>query len=516
MAERIGGASSPGTANFSNQGSGSNSRSSADSSSPPSRCICRERSPDAAPPVESGPRSVYRNICHSDDPPRSVDALTGQDLSRWFPLTSPSDFLYFLPPRRGIDTARKLRLISSAGGLGSLLDPTTNMLHGFNNTRLMGLERLTAMAYLNPAPWHLTAGVDGDMVTPSQAHEGPPQEEFLSQNVPPDSPLRRISAASADHFRAIPLSDGYHILFTDPNRGNLCLGTDAPVGSLTRLLGKASFRPPANAVSPMPLLYAAGADTRHGVRVVATFAVGDGSSLGRHADRDPCLPVIDVSASKTRSNNNNNNNNKQLIMFYTVPPDVFHDMTRASSTTSRSFGDYGSGEREHWLPDQSYYGPMDVFSATHVSELGLDSSPDLIIWALSAEGWAKTWAIDTGRHDQWTMTSVQPDGSIRRFSQVDADGGDVAMSDSPPLDMSRPEMSRPDLDLFDGAATGGLAETYLYSGNAEAEAETAEGEADVHRVLVHEVQLQNRVENTVSIDIVEETSGITRVEIDVG
>lgn len=86
--------------------------------------------------IETGPRSLYRNVCSDDDPPRSVaicpqrrcvafgcssgvelhwvDALTGQDLSRWFPLTAPSDFLFFLPPRKRVDSAKKLRLISSA------------------------------------------------------------------------------------------------------------------------------------------------------------------------------------------------------------------------------------------------------------------------------------------------------------------------------------------------------------------------------------------------------------------
>ncbi|KAE9972897.1 hypothetical protein EG328_004705 [Venturia inaequalis] len=79
-------------------------------------------------PVETGPRSLYRHLCSNEDPPRSVaicpqrqcvafgcssglelhwvDALTGQDLNRWFPLTGPSDFLYFFPPRHGIDSPR--------------------------------------------------------------------------------------------------------------------------------------------------------------------------------------------------------------------------------------------------------------------------------------------------------------------------------------------------------------------------------------------------------------------------
>jgi hypothetical protein len=107
-------------------------------------CNCRDNPPSDPPPLEIGPRSIYRNISAEDDPPRSVaicpqrdyvafgcaagielhwvDALTGQDLSRWFPLTAPSDFLYFLPPRHGVDNSKKLRLISSSSATNLLGD----------------------------------------------------------------------------------------------------------------------------------------------------------------------------------------------------------------------------------------------------------------------------------------------------------------------------------------------------------------------------------------------------------
>lgn len=35
-------------------------------------CVCHRRSPHEPPPTETGDRSVYRNICNPDDPPRSV------------------------------------------------------------------------------------------------------------------------------------------------------------------------------------------------------------------------------------------------------------------------------------------------------------------------------------------------------------------------------------------------------------------------------------------------------------
>ena len=109
-----------------------------------------------------------------------VDALTGQDLNRWFPLTAPSDFLYFLPPRRGIDSAKKLRLISSA------VHPK------------------------DVSPLARRFGV------------GPDSLAFWDTWEP--------RAGQSDHFQAVPLSDGYHILFIDPESGGLCLGSDAPLG----------------------------------------------------------------------------------------------------------------------------------------------------------------------------------------------------------------------------------------------------------------------------------------------
>jgi hypothetical protein len=80
----------------------------------------RLRSCGRTVPIESGTSTFYRHLCSEDDPPRSVsicpqrrcvafgcsagielhwiDALTGQSLSRWFPLTAPSDYLYLYVP----------------------------------------------------------------------------------------------------------------------------------------------------------------------------------------------------------------------------------------------------------------------------------------------------------------------------------------------------------------------------------------------------------------------------------
>jgi len=171
--------------------------------------------------VEQEAKCSYRNICSEEDGPRSVaicpqrrcvafgcqggielhcklnpvfqpsdvtsdvkdlgvDALTGQDLNRWFPLTAPTDFLYFLPPRLGIDSAKKLRLISSAAHPEEM-NPLV---------KRFGINR------------------------GSIAHWG----------------IREPRLGQSDHFQAVPLSDGYNVLFTDPVSANLCLGSDAPLG----------------------------------------------------------------------------------------------------------------------------------------------------------------------------------------------------------------------------------------------------------------------------------------------
>ncbi|KAF2842691.1 hypothetical protein M501DRAFT_965281, partial [Patellaria atrata CBS 101060] len=216
-------------------------------------------------PLNVGPRRLYRHLCSEDDPPRSVaicpqrrcvafgcssgiellwvDALTGHDLNRWFPLTAPSDFLYFLPPRSGLDSSKKLRLISSAS------HPSER-------------KALCRRFYADrPAPC-LYWGLYGLESTPS---------------------FRAGATVGFDHYRALPLSDGYHVLFTDPASSMLCLGTDAPLGGPTKLLRKIMFIPPDDA--KIPRLYSVCMDLRWGVRIAAVY--------------------------------------EKRIVLFTVPPDVF-------------------------------------------------------------------------------------------------------------------------------------------------------------------------------------------------
>ncbi|KAH7150391.1 hypothetical protein B0J13DRAFT_661297 [Dactylonectria estremocensis] len=437
----------PTTANSSHEGSDQNMPN-ATSFSPP-WCVCHVYPVPRAPPIEEGPRSVYRRICHPDDPPRSValcpqrncvafgctagielhwvDGLTNQGLSRWFPLASPSDYLYFLPARRGDDTPKKLRLISSAAALGDAFGPFGDIYRGFGTS-------------------HVRSGTNG-VVSPC------------------DGLVRRVSASAADHYRAAPLSDGYHILFTDPKTGN-------------QLIRKVWFRPPSATSSPLPMLYTTGADIRHGVRVAAAFSVKGGDSMRLKTDE---------ATSSKAAPQSGHGPDEQIIVFYTIPPDMFHDFSQGSICPSKT----GAGNEQCCrLPLEIQGQPVAICS--NLVELAFDSGPDMVLWAFSAEGWARTWTMHVGREEAFARAAVQHDRSVRH---VDPDG-DIVMAEVETTDAS--DATGMALPLLDGAA-------------CRTPWTNTPGER--YRTLLTGKH-GDRMSGTVSVDLVEEVSGITRMDVE--
>lgn len=206
--------------------------------------------------LEAGPETFYRDLCSDGDPPRSVaicpqrrcvafgssigielhwrDILTGQDMSRWFALSSPSDFLYFMPEAQGTDASernkKKLRLLSS----GAPPNPT----HGKTASFSASLGQDSSLS---------SDDVDGTSISP------------------PTLETRQAT----EYFKAIPMSDG-SVLFTDPATGCLCLAREGQsrqrAFDRTLLVRKFVFE------GSYPTAYAAGKDLRWGVRIVAGFA----------------------------------------------------------------------------------------------------------------------------------------------------------------------------------------------------------------------------------------------------
>ncbi|KAH7077038.1 hypothetical protein FB567DRAFT_563181 [Paraphoma chrysanthemicola] len=235
-------------------------------------------------PIENGKTTFYRHLCSEDDPPRSVsicpqrrcvafgcsagielhwiDALTGQTLN----------YLHFLAPRPGFESAKKLRLISSAAHPNDRPALRRNLF----------LSRPTYTSF-----WG-SFGFES-----SSRHAGSP---------------------SCDHYHAVPLSDGHHVLFLDPSNDKLTLGCDAPLGGPTKLLRKLVLIPPKEQV--VPRLYTAATDLSQGARIIVAY--------------------------------------DNTLILYSIPPDVIHlsqEEQKAESWdiyTQPPFSPQGRPEN-HWL-----------------------------------------------------------------------------------------------------------------------------------------------------------------------
>jgi len=398
-------------------------------------------------PLETGPRSLYRNLYSDDDPPRSVaicpqrrcvafgcsagielhwiDALTGQDLNRWFPLTAPSDYLFFLPPRMSVDSAKKLRLISSAAKPRER--PAINQ-------RAFG-GKMRRSPFWEKLGWGVSL----------ETEEGAGSSQGLLSRLRSDTDNRRLSGRinGSDHYRAIPLSDGYHILFTDPTTDLLCLGSDAPVGGPTKLLRKIWFKGPEGAGSPVA--YASGANLSKGVRVVAAFGTGV----------------------------------EQRIWFFSVPRDIFAanqgSQTLVGSSWLRASSSHETRNTEWmtWWPDDglqewlNHAGDpvagilprsiwpvkirgQEIGTCRGLVDLAVDSGPAMTVWAFSKEGNAKVWRLDDGQEESARDFLVIRDGTIRA---VDGDG-DVEMTDVSTTDVSTPDILQPPLPLVPESLDG--------------------------------------------------------------
>lgn len=387
-------------------------------------------------PIEASPPTLYALLCSADDPPRSValcpqrrcvafgcssgielhwvDALTGEDLNRWFPLTAPSDYLYFLPPRAGVDSAKKLRLVSSQGSPAEKATISERFSGRKKHSAFWGMEDVGSMP-----KGFFTVGDDqvrGDGNT---------------------------NSPRSDHYRAVPLSDGYHLLFTDPASGVLCLGNDAPLGGPTKLLRKLWFSGPAGEGSP--IVYAAGSDLRWGVRVVAAYGMGS----------------------------------EQSIWLFSVPADVFTEgMNREASATASRNASAGQGNHQRnptiadWVPwwgasgqgiglkewpslgygDGGMMWPVmvrgqEIGHCSELADLAVHSGPEIgiTIWAFGRQGVAFTWNVE-GRGDctvkqRWVVR----DGTVREgdgLGDVEMLDSDVLFPDSPGKDDRRQEEER--------------------------------------------------------------------------
>lgn len=395
-------------------------------------------------PLEEGTRSLYRNLCSEDDPPKSVaicpqrrcvafgcssgielhwvDALTGQNLNRWFPLTAPSDFLFFLPPRQNVDSAKKLRLISSTA------KPSERPVVAEGRTRAESRNR----------PYWEEIGQE--MRRTNQA------ERFESGNYRMNprtsgAQRRRYTAGrndTSDHYRAVPLSDGYHILFTDPTTGLLCLGSDAPLGGPTKLLRKIWFQSPEGLGTP--IVYAGGSDLSAGIRVVAAFGTGDRQSIWLYSvpgdifstsQNEPSIlvgPMMQPGSSK-------NDTNTDWMAWW--PEDGLQEWLKNAQNPST-----GVLPRSVWPVKIK---GQEIGTCSSVSDLTIHSGPHMVIWAFGKDGSTTSWTIKNGRDEKLRNYTVGRDGSVKEIVEVKG-RNDSVLSGEPEIFCMSP-------DSLDGASS---------------------------------------------------------------
>lgn len=184
-----------------------------------------------------------------------------------------------------------------------------------------------------------------------------------------ENPPRRIGSPNIDHYHAVPLSDGHHVLFIDTKTDKLFMGCDAPLGGPIKLLRKVMLLPP-SAGTQLPRLYTAAFDMSLGARIVAVY--GD------------------------------------TLILYSIPPDVCN-MSRSEQRadswdvyTAPPSADEGRPEN-HWLNwwdeplpcttgANSRIWPVairgqEIGTLKGVCELAIHTKPDITIWgfALSSQ-----------------------------------------------------------------------------------------------------------------------------------
>lgn len=255
-----------------------------------------------------------------------------------------------------------------------------------------------------------------------------------------------------DHYHAVPLSDGHHVLFIDPSNGKLILGCDAPLGGPTKLLRKIVLVPPKEGT--VPRLYTAGADLSQGARIVVLYG--------------------------------------EIIMLYSVPPDIIglsqkehrgEDLETDVSTPSAM----DRMPRNHWLNWWDVPLPSDVegqadpdttksmwpiaISGTEIGrlkgvcELAVQTQPDITIWAFTHSSQCKSWSV-RNYVDLVVRTKqyVCQDGIVHNSYSVDHDGDQIMQDARPnctPIDLpikgGEWERSRTERSVvlgFDGNASG--------------------------------------------------------------
>ena len=185
-----------------------------------------------------------------------------------------------------------------------------------------------------------------------------------------------------DHYRAVPMSDGRNILFTDPEKGDLCLGYDGPPGvGAAKLVRRYILVGPKDAEGKamVPRAYKSGTELRWGTRVVVGYG--------------------------------------ERVWLFVIPPDRFAEGQEQTQSER---------EQQHTRDEPSPLTPTRVDGVEFgrvrdLVDIAVDSTGgDLTVWAFAANGMAYVWQL-SGGPKAITRRIVLNDGTVVPEKDLDGD-----------------------------------------------------------------------------------------------
>ncbi|KAJ5931913.1 hypothetical protein N7516_006402 [Penicillium verrucosum] len=356
-------------------------------------------------------RHFFYNICTVDNPPRTVALCPGRPIvafgcaagieihsvnetkrneqRKHFTLPQPSEILHFLPSSS--ETPSELRLISSLSGSGL---HECKYIQSFNRRRI------------------------------------------------PHAPSRSfVRATHCHHYRAVPINDGFHIMFIEPRTNLLCIGTDAPIGgptSLTRAFvcipppfsnaqdGQTKTPPPSPSPSnttplpadlPTPTTFTSGSDLRWGLRVVAAY----GDRLVLYSIP---LDVFNVICKERERQADGIMGASDLGLDWYV--DAERSRKQQESLVQNQNGDWEFLLSVSYRPTAMMW-PFKIYgkeigSVKGTVELALQSSQGGVrVWAFGEDGKATVLDVDTGDAPTRSL-GVGSDGGLKDLGIVQRTG----------------------------------------------------------------------------------------------
>lgn len=360
----------------------------------------------------------YYNVCSEDHPPRTialcpgrrcvafgcaggieihwVDEATNQSQRRHFPMNQPSEVLHFLPHTP--EAPKDLRLISSLAGPGA---------------HECACRQSPYPDHPKKCQFHLLADVK------SFGRRGPSNSSNLSF----------VRATHCHHYRAVPINDGFHIIFVEPRTGLLCIGSDAPIGGPTSLTRAFVCVPPFGKDAPdstkearVPTAFTVGSDLRWGLRVVAAYQ-------DRIVLYSIPLDVYNIIRKERERQSDGMMGDGDLARNWFVDSELFRK--RRESLVQDQNGDWEFLLSVNYRPTAIMW-PFKIYGkeigrVQNVVELGLKSSNGgARVWAFSASGEGTIFDIDTftpaakdAADLPCKMVTVGSDGKLQSTRSID-------------------------------------------------------------------------------------------------